>query len=138
MGGSSPEPINWHWPGAPLAVSVDRSELDAGGLSHRDLYMRLGELMGQVESIRSLLEDKRKDMAWMANRINELEKKVAIGVFLAVVVSILLPVATTIAATYFTTTLSGEEISLLKDEIAALREMKRRREAGMAPSNRFP
>lgn len=100
--------------------------------------MRLGELMGQVESIRSLLEDKRKDMAWMANRINELEKKVAIGVFLAVVVSILLPVATTIAATYFTTTLSGEEISLLKDEIAALREMKRRREAGMAPSNRFP
>lgn len=61
-------------------------------VSHGDILHKLGMLEGKLDAMHQSLAQKHADIASAFSRLNEVEKKVAQGVILAVVVSVVMPV----------------------------------------------
>ena len=67
-------------------------------VSHGDIYRALGTLEGKVDSVVLQLGQKRDDLAEAFRRLGEIEKKVAQGVVLCVVLSLIVPMLVTAAS----------------------------------------
>lgn len=67
-------------------------------VSHGDIYRALGNLEGKVDSVVLQLGQKRDDLTEAFRRLTELEKKVAGGVVLCLVLSMVIPMAMTAAS----------------------------------------
>jgi hypothetical protein len=61
-------------------------------VSHGDIYHKLGALEGKLDAVMVSVAEKRTDLADAFKRLVEVEKRVAQGVILAVVISLIAPV----------------------------------------------
>lgn len=60
-------------------------------VSHGDIYHKLGNLEGKLETVLIQLSDRRTDMAGVYSRLREIEARVSIGVGVAVGLSFFIP-----------------------------------------------
>lgn len=67
-------------------------------VSHGDIYRALGTLEGKVDSVVLQLGQKRDDLTEAFRRLTDLEKKVAGGVVLCLVLSAVIPMVVTAAS----------------------------------------
>ena len=67
-------------------------------VSHGDILRAIGHLEGKLDSFHTTLGNHRSDIAEAFKRLGNAEKRIAQGVILAVVASIVMPVFVTIAA----------------------------------------
>lgn len=61
-------------------------------VSHGDILHKLGMLEGKLDAMNQSLAQKNADISSAFSRLSEVEKKVAQGVILAVVVSLVMPI----------------------------------------------
>lgn len=61
-------------------------------VSHGDILRAIGNLEGKLDAIHSSMANNRTDIIEAFRRLNEAEKRIAQGVILAVVVSLVMPV----------------------------------------------
>ena len=71
---------------------------ESNEVSHGDIYRALGNLEGKVDSVVLQLGQKRDDLADAFKRLGEVEKKVAQGVVLCLVLSLIMPIIVTAAS----------------------------------------
>jgi hypothetical protein len=64
---------------------------DQHEVSHGDIYHKLGALEGKLDAVMSSVSEKRSDLAEAFRRLTELEKRVAQGVILAVLIATIAP-----------------------------------------------
>lgn len=64
-------------------------------VSHGDIYHKLGTMEGKLESVLIQLAEKRSDMTAVFSRLREVEVRLAAGVGIAAVVSVVLPLVVT-------------------------------------------
>ena len=67
-------------------------------VSHGDIYRALGILEGKLDAIATSMANNRTDIAEAFRRLGDAEKRIAQGVILAVVVSMVMPVLVMAAA----------------------------------------
>lgn len=67
-------------------------------VSHSDIYRALGILEGKLDAIATTMANNRNDIAEAFRRLSEAEKRIAQGVILAVVVSLVMPVLVVMVA----------------------------------------
>jgi hypothetical protein len=60
-------------------------------VSHGDILYKLGGVEGKIDTLAGLVQQKQTDLAEAFKRIAELEKRVAQGVIIAVIVGALAP-----------------------------------------------
>ena len=65
--------------------------------THGEVLRAIGHLEGKLDSIHEAIQYNRTSMMEAFRRLNEVEKRVAQGVILAIVLSILVPLLVTIA-----------------------------------------
>jgi hypothetical protein len=65
--------------------------------THGEVLRAIGHLEGKLDSIHDAIQHNRTSMMEAFRRLNEVEKRVAQGVILAIVLSILVPLLVTIA-----------------------------------------
>jgi hypothetical protein len=70
---------------------------DPGNPTHGEVLRAIGHLEGKLDSIHEAIQYNRTSMMEAFRRLNEVEKRVAQGVILAIVLSILVPLLVTIA-----------------------------------------
>ena len=61
-------------------------------VSHGDIYHKLGALEGKLDAVMVSVAEKRTDLADAFKRLVEVEKRVAQGVILAVVIGFVAPI----------------------------------------------
>lgn len=61
-------------------------------VSHGDIYHKLGALEGKMDALIASVAEKRSDLAHAFTRLVEVEKRVAQGVILAVVIGLVAPI----------------------------------------------
>jgi hypothetical protein len=61
-------------------------------LSHSDIYRALGILEGKLDAIAGTMVNNRADLAEVFRRLGDAEKRIAQGVILAIVTSLVMPV----------------------------------------------
>lgn len=61
-------------------------------VSHGDIYRALGILEGKLDAIATTMANNRSDIAEAFRRLGDAEKRIAQGVILAVVLSLVMPV----------------------------------------------
>lgn len=91
--------------------------------SHRDLYLMLGELSGQLKTVVTMLQEKRAEITELRTRVGELEKKAAVGVFLVIGISLIVPVTTTTITNSFTSQLPKDEVEEVRVQLARLKRL---------------
>lgn len=62
-------------------------------VSHGDLLLAIGQMQGKLDALVSTMSQQRTDVADALRRINEAEKRIAQGVIICVMMSILMPIA---------------------------------------------
>lgn len=67
-------------------------------VSHGDILHKLGMLEGKLDAMHQSLAQKHADISNAFSRLNDVEKKVAQGVILAVVVSLVMPIIVALMA----------------------------------------
>lgn len=105
-------------------------------VSHKDLYIAIGELGGRIASMQELLRDKRADITALGDRLTtlettrivELEKKVAMGVIIAMVSSMILPIGISYSVAQYSNRFTDAETLQIKQMI----------ETAIHPANRNP
>jgi hypothetical protein len=60
-------------------------------VSHGDIYHKLGSLEGKVDALTGILSQKQADLSEAFRRLGDLEKRVAQGVILAVLIAVVAP-----------------------------------------------
>lgn len=100
---------------APITEGSPVSE--APQPSHRDLYLMLGELSGQLKTVVAILSEKRAEIVELRTRVGELEKKVAVGVFLVIGISLIVPVTTTTITNRFASNIRENDIEDITDKL---------------------
>lgn len=60
-------------------------------ISHGDIYHKLGALEGKLDAVIVSVAEKKSDLGEAFRRLTDLEKRVAQGVILAVVIGMLAP-----------------------------------------------
>jgi phage-related minor tail protein len=65
--------------------------------THAEVLRAIGHLEGKLDSIHDAIQHNRTSMMEAFRRLNEVEKRVAQGVILAIVLSIIVPLLVTIA-----------------------------------------
>lgn len=66
--------------------------------THGDILRAIGNLEGKLDTIATSLANNRTDIAEAFKRLNAAEQRIAQGVILAVVISILMPIAVVMLA----------------------------------------
>jgi hypothetical protein len=61
-------------------------------VSHGDILRAIGNIEGRLDAILTAMTNNRDDIVEAFRRLNEAEKRIAQGVILAVVVSVVMPV----------------------------------------------
>ena len=64
-------------------------------VSHGDILHKLGVMEGKLDAVHQSLAQKHADIADAFRRLGEVEKRVAQGVVLAIVLSLVMPLAIT-------------------------------------------
>lgn len=64
-------------------------------VTHVDIYLKLGEVIGTLNALQTSLTEKRSDLSGAFNRIRELEMRVSLGVGIAILLSVIVPLAVT-------------------------------------------
>jgi len=82
---------------------IDSSTMDSLTMpdyeaSHGDILRAIGNLEGKLDAIHQTMANNRSDIGEAFRRLNEAEKRIAQGVLLAVVLSILMPILVSMAA----------------------------------------
>lgn len=67
-------------------------------VSHSDIYRALGILEGKLDAIATTMANNRADITEAFRRLGEAERRIAQGVILAVVVSLVMPVLVVMVA----------------------------------------
>lgn len=67
-------------------------------VSHGDILRAIGTLEGKIDAIHQTLANNRADITEAFRRLNTAEQKIAQGVVLAIVTSIVVPILVTMAA----------------------------------------
>lgn len=67
-------------------------------VTHGDILRAIGTLEGKIDAIHQTLANNRDDITEAFRRLNEAEKKIAQGVVLAILLSIVMPLLVTMAA----------------------------------------
>lgn len=67
-------------------------------VSHGDIYRALGILEGKLDAIATTMANNRADIADAFRRLGDAEKRIAQGVILAVLISLVMPVLVMAAA----------------------------------------
>ena len=62
-------------------------------VSHGDIYHKLGALEGKLDAVIVSVAEKKSDLSDAFRRLSDLEKRVAQGVILAVVIALIAPLA---------------------------------------------
>ena len=62
------------------------------GVTHGDLLLAIGNMQGKLDSLVLNMTEQRKEIADVFRRLGEAEKKIAQGVILAVVISLIMPI----------------------------------------------
>lgn len=86
-------------------------------LSHKDIFLRLGDIQGQLEFIRLMLETKRAELEAVKVRQTETEKRIAVGMFMVVTLGVFAPIIGAYAVSKMTIGLSDAEIHLIRKEL---------------------
>lgn len=60
-------------------------------VTHKDIYLILGKMMGRLDSLQTASNERREDLAGAFSRIKELEGRMGIGLGLAIAVSFASP-----------------------------------------------
>lgn len=89
-------------------------------LTHKDIFVRLGEISAQIAALAAQVEIKRTDLESVKARLLEIEKRMAVGMFLVVTIGVGLPVVGTIASTFLKPGLTPQEVFELREELEAL------------------
>jgi hypothetical protein len=66
-------------------------------VNHGDILRAIGHLEGKLDAIHETMANNRSDIVEAFRRLNEAEKRIAQGVIVAVVVSIVMPLLVTMA-----------------------------------------
>jgi len=67
-------------------------------VSHGDILRAIGKLEGKIEGMLLTVQTSQSDIAEAFRRLNKAEQRIAQGVILAVVISIVIPLLVTMAA----------------------------------------
>lgn len=67
-------------------------------VSHGDILRAIGQLEGKLDAIHTAMRNNRADIIEAFRRLSEVEKRIAQGVILAIVASIVVPIAVTMLA----------------------------------------
>jgi uncharacterized oligopeptide transporter (OPT) family protein len=67
-------------------------------VTHTDIYHRLGVIEGAIQGINLQLAQKRDDMSTVFSRLRFIEAKVAVGIGIAIVLSVAAPIVVTAMA----------------------------------------
>ena len=60
-------------------------------VSHGDLLLAIGQMQGKLDALVTTMTQQRTDVAEAFRRLNDAEKRIAQGVILAVVLSLVMP-----------------------------------------------
>ena len=96
--------------------------------SHKDLYLLLGELSGQMKTVITMLNEKRVELSDIRVRVNELEKKGAVGLFLVIGLSLVIPTSVSYImgrgnqSGFNPDTLSRSEVVEMREALNTLKE----------------
>jgi hypothetical protein len=67
-------------------------------VNHGDILRAIGQLEGKIEGMLLTVQTNQADIAEAFRRLNKAEQRIAQGVILAVVISIIMPILVTMAA----------------------------------------
>lgn len=71
---------------------------DYDGVSHGDIYHKLGVMEGKLESVILQLSQKRDDVSGVFTRLRYLETRVAVGLGVTLCLAFIVPIIVTAAA----------------------------------------
>lgn len=103
----------------------DGLNINGDSPSIASLYLMLGQLLGKVDALTASMNQKDLIITETIRKLAEIEKKVAVGVFVAGVLGVVSPVAITVLFTTMTPSLEKEEVQELRRELSDLHDLRR-------------
>ena len=73
-------------------------------VSHGDLLLAIGQMQGKLDALVATMSQQRTDVAEAFRRLNEAEKRIAQGVIVAAVLSLVMPILVSMIAPRITFT----------------------------------
>ena len=67
-------------------------------VSHGDLLLAIGQMQGKLDALVATMSQQRTDVAEAFRRLNEAEKRIAQGVIVAAVLSLVMPILVSMIA----------------------------------------